>query len=131
VAAVGSSWDADGQRTGPAPGRLASAGFFGRYVFDGRTWHNADPEADQAPDIGALWLSVDIHDSDFATVRYKPSGPGSGTAYLGKARPGPTLARSRLRRGPTRRAKLTAWYPDWLSSAVSMTRGGIVSTELG
>jgi hypothetical protein len=26
---------------------------------------------------------VEIYDSDFATVRYEPSGPGSGTAYLG------------------------------------------------
>ena len=31
----------------------------------------------------APWLSVDIYDSDFATVRYEPPGPGSGTAYLG------------------------------------------------
>jgi hypothetical protein len=29
------------------------------------------------------WLSVYIHDSDIATVRYEPAGPGSGTAYLG------------------------------------------------
>lgn len=39
-------------------------GFFGRYVFDGRTWHNADPEADQGLDIEVPWLSVDIYDSD-------------------------------------------------------------------
>ena len=58
-------------------------GFFGRYVFDGRTWHDIDPGSDQTLDIEAPWLSVDIYDSDFATVCYEPPGPGSGTAYLG------------------------------------------------
>jgi hypothetical protein len=58
-------------------------GFFGRYVFDGRIWHDVDPGSGQELDIEAPWLSVDIHDSDFATVRYEPPGPGSGTAYLG------------------------------------------------
>jgi hypothetical protein len=54
---------------------LASIGFFGRYVFDGRTWHDIDPGSDQTLDIEAPWLSVDIYDSDFATVRYEPPGP--------------------------------------------------------
>lgn len=68
---------------GPAPGRLVSVGFFGRYVFDGRTWQDFEPGSGHEPDIEAPWLSVDIYDSDFATVRYEPPGPGSGTAYLG------------------------------------------------
>jgi hypothetical protein len=58
-------------------------GFFGGYVFDGSTWHSFDPDSDQRPGIAAPWLSVYIHDSDIATVRYEPAGPGSGTAYLG------------------------------------------------
>jgi hypothetical protein len=58
-------------------------GFFGRYVFDGSTWHGFDTDSDQWPDIAAPWLSVDIHDSDIATIRYEPGGPGSGIAYLG------------------------------------------------
>jgi len=58
-------------------------GFFGGYVFDGSTWREFDPDSDQWPDIAAPWLSVYIHDSDIATVRYEPGGPGSGIAYLG------------------------------------------------
>ncbi len=58
-------------------------GFFGSYVFDGAAWHGYDPDSEQMPDIAGPWLSVDIHDSDIATVRYEPAGPGSGTAYLG------------------------------------------------
>ena len=58
-------------------------GFFGGYVFDGSTWYDFDPDSDQILDIAAPWLSVYIYDSDIATVRYEPSGPGSGTAYLG------------------------------------------------
>ena len=58
-------------------------GFFGSYVFDGSTWHGFDPDSDRWPDIAAPWLSVSIYDSDFATVRYEPGGPGSGIAYLG------------------------------------------------
>jgi len=62
---------------------LTSVGFFGSYVFDGNAWHGYDPDSDQIPDVASPWLSVDIHDSDIATVRYEPAGPGSGTAYLG------------------------------------------------
>jgi hypothetical protein len=58
-------------------------GFFGRYVFDGNTWHGLDPDSNRAPELAAPWLSVDIYDSDIVTVRYEPAGPGSGIAYLG------------------------------------------------
>ena len=59
-------------------------GFFGGYVFDGSTWRGFDPDSDQWPDIAAPWLSVYVHDSDIATLQYKPGGPGSGIAYLGR-----------------------------------------------
>jgi hypothetical protein len=62
---------------------LTAVGFFGAYVFDGGTWHSFDPDSDQVPDFAGRWLSVHIHDSDFAIVRYQPAGLGSGTAYLG------------------------------------------------
>ncbi|MFC0712340.1 hypothetical protein [Cellulomonas biazotea] len=29
------------------------------------------------------WLSLEIHDSDIAVVRYAPAGPGTGLVYLG------------------------------------------------
>jgi hypothetical protein len=58
-------------------------GFFGGYVFDGSSWDDFDPDSGQAPAGAAPWLSIDIHDSDVATVRYEPAGPGSGIAYLG------------------------------------------------
>jgi hypothetical protein len=56
-------------------------GFFGTYLFDGRQWWEHDPE--EEPSIAEPWLLVDIHDSDIATVRFAPSGRGSGIAYLG------------------------------------------------
>jgi hypothetical protein len=65
------------------PGRSASVGSFGAYVFDGSTWHTFEPDADEKPHNAPPWLSVEIHDSDFAVVRYEPAGPGSGTAYIG------------------------------------------------
>jgi len=58
-------------------------GFFGAYVWDGSDWHDFDPDADESPSCAPFWLSVAIHDSDFATVRYAPAGSGSGAAYLG------------------------------------------------
>jgi hypothetical protein len=58
-------------------------GFFGGYVLDSRGWHGFDPDSDQIPDTAGPWLSVCIHDSDIAAIRYEPAGPGSGVAYLG------------------------------------------------
>ena len=57
--------------------KAGTVGFFGGYVFDGSTWHSFDPDSDQRPGIAAPWLSVYIHDSDIATVRYEPAGPGA------------------------------------------------------
>lgn len=52
-------------------------GFFGQFHFDGRAW--TAPNDDQEPP----WLSIDIHDSDIATITYEPAGPGTGIAFLG------------------------------------------------
>ena len=53
-------------------------GLFGKYVFEGKALVTAVGEAPAEP-----WLSVDIHDSDFAAVVYRPAGTGAGIAYLG------------------------------------------------
>jgi len=55
-------------------------GFFATYQFDGSTWAEGDPEA--GPTGPEPWLWVDVHDSDFATIRYAPAGPGTGVAFL-------------------------------------------------
>jgi hypothetical protein len=56
-------------------------GFFGTYLFDGRSWSTHQP--DSLPATSEPWLVVDIHDSDIATITYRPAGPGTGVAYLG------------------------------------------------
>jgi hypothetical protein len=53
-------------------------GFFGQFHFDGTAW--TQPKDDAQPP----WLTVEIHDSDFATITYDPAGPGTGVAYLGE-----------------------------------------------
>jgi hypothetical protein len=55
-------------------------GFFGTYEFSESGWSPGDPEGPSTVSFG-LW--VDIHDSDFATIKYTPAGPGTGAAYLG------------------------------------------------
>jgi hypothetical protein len=55
-------------------------GFFGTYQFDGTAWVEGDPEA--GPSGPEPWMWVDVYDSDFVTVRYAPSGPGTGVAFL-------------------------------------------------
>ena len=56
-------------------------GFFGTYLYDSSGW--TAWQAGKVPATAERWLYVDIHDSDIATVMYRPAGPGSGTAYLG------------------------------------------------
>ena len=69
----------DGQRRLTGVQELAM-GFFGTYRFHAGAWAAVDPEDNPA---GAEpWLWVDVHDSDFATIRYAPSGSGTGLAYL-------------------------------------------------
>jgi hypothetical protein len=50
-------------------------GFFGNFVFSEGRWADA-PTSDE-------YLSIDIHDSDFATIEYRPTGRGRGRLYLG------------------------------------------------
>lgn len=57
-----------------------TVGFFGTYQFTDASWRAVDPEME--PVGTAPWLWLDIHDSDFATVRYAPTGSGTGVAYL-------------------------------------------------
>ena len=61
----------------------APVGFFGGFVFDGRGWHAFDLDSVPALTAAGPRLSVYIHDSDIAWIRYQPAGPGSGNAYLG------------------------------------------------
>jgi hypothetical protein len=65
------------------PERLALMGFFGTYAFDGNTWNEFDPDTTHEPHNTSPWLSIEIHDSDYAVIRYEPAGAGSGTAYIG------------------------------------------------
>jgi hypothetical protein len=59
-------------------------GFFGAFMFDGRSWTPQEPGTTPTSDVAGRWLCMDIHDSDIATIAYRPTGPGSGVAYLGE-----------------------------------------------
>ena len=96
-------------------------GFFGGYVFDGSTWRGFDPDSDQWPDIAAPWLSVYVHDSDIATVRYEPGGPGSGIAYLGRT-PRVYFGDEPAEHLPACSAKLKGWLSGWRGSKAGATR---------
>src|SRR5262245_9123516 len=61
--------------------RLVPMGFFGTYLFSGDSWSEVDLAA--VPELVEPWLFVGVHDSDLTTVRYAPSGPGTGVAFLG------------------------------------------------
>lgn len=59
-------------------------GFFGSWTYAEGTWVPREPGQDPAPSGNVRrWLSIDIHDSDFTTVRFQPAWPGTGEAYLG------------------------------------------------
>jgi hypothetical protein len=69
-------------------------GFFGTFLYEAtsRRWRPVAPaindvrqpvRGDQQPDATEPWLLVDIHDSDFTEVTYRPVGHGTGIAYLG------------------------------------------------
>ncbi|MGC4897628.1 hypothetical protein [Micromonospora sp. DT31] len=47
-------------------------GFFGTYLFNGHRWTAHHPA--EQPTIPEPWLLVDIHDSDIATITYRPPG---------------------------------------------------------
>ncbi|OMQ15838.1 hypothetical protein A7K94_0206660 [Modestobacter sp. VKM Ac-2676] len=51
-------------------------GLFGTFTYSAGTW--TSPDARREP-----WLAVDVHDSDVATVDYRPAGDAGGRCYLG------------------------------------------------
>jgi hypothetical protein len=60
-------------RRAPAPS--AAVGYFGTFIYRDGEWRD---RAD-----GTTELVLDIHDSDIATVDYRPAPPGLGRFYLG------------------------------------------------
>lgn len=54
-------------------------GFFGTYLFEGGRWAAADSSREAVEP----WLFLNIYDSDIATVMYRPTGAGTGIAFLG------------------------------------------------
>jgi hypothetical protein len=56
-------------------------GFSGTYVYSGGQW--TTQERGQQPEPAEPWLMVDVVDSDFTTVTYRPAEPGTGVTYLG------------------------------------------------
>jgi hypothetical protein len=51
-------------------------GFFGKFAYSNGRWAGEKPS-------GTPSLVVDIHDSDIATIDYRPTGGGTGRFYLG------------------------------------------------
>jgi hypothetical protein len=51
-------------------------GSFATFTFSGGSWASADA-------AGEPTLVIDIHDSDIATVDYRPAGDATGRFYLG------------------------------------------------
>jgi hypothetical protein len=51
-------------------------GLFGTFTYSAGDWTGADSPAEPS-------LVVDVHDSDIATVDYRPIGDGTGRCYLG------------------------------------------------
>lgn len=58
-------------------------GSFGTYRFDGQRWTATDgpPTGDPAPP--GPHLTVEVYDSDYATVTYQPADGAAGACYLG------------------------------------------------
>jgi hypothetical protein len=50
-------------------------GFFGKFVYSDGRWSDVASRS--------TYLSVEVHDSDIATVIYAPAGPSQGRFYLG------------------------------------------------
>lgn len=58
-------------------------GNFGRFVFSNGEWNHYD--GDDRWDQGIQtcpYLAIDVYDSDYASVEYKPAGTASGNFYL-------------------------------------------------
>lgn|GEM_PF-782130 len=58
-------------------------GWFGDYLYADGEWSDVDLDDPPSTDPAEPWLLLQIHDSDFAIVRYAPEGDGSGEAYIG------------------------------------------------
>jgi hypothetical protein len=56
-------------------------GYFGAWLLETGTWTSA--EAPVGGEVTSPWLHVEIHDSDWAAIRYSPSFGGRGVAYIG------------------------------------------------
>lgn len=56
-------------------------GYFGTWLLEGGTWSSAEVPAHG--DTSARWLHIEIHDSDYAAIRYSPVNGGNGVAYVG------------------------------------------------
>jgi hypothetical protein len=63
--------------------REDGVGFFGAYLYADGSWTEVDPDGAESATPVTPWLFLSIHDSDVATVRYAPSGSGTGEAFLG------------------------------------------------
>ncbi len=50
-------------------------GFFGKFIFSDGQWSEQSAARQR--------LTIDIHDSDFATVEWEPNKPHTGRFYLG------------------------------------------------
>jgi hypothetical protein len=51
-------------------------GFFGAFTFSGGAWTSGGPPSEP-------YLVIDIHDSDIASVEYRPAVDAGGRFYLG------------------------------------------------
>jgi hypothetical protein len=51
-------------------------GFFGTFAFSGGTWTSGGPPSEP-------YLVIDVHDSDIASVDYRPAVDAGGRFYLG------------------------------------------------
>ena len=51
-------------------------GFFGKFAYSAGRWSTGAPTA-------VPFLLIDVHDSDIATVDYRPAGDAAGRCHLG------------------------------------------------
>jgi hypothetical protein len=56
-------------------------GFFGSYLYADGHWREEELTSEAI--AAEPWLHASVHDSDFTAVTYRPTGPGSGVAFLG------------------------------------------------
>ncbi len=103
-------------------------GFFGKFLFDGQAWTEVESGTRVAPPDAEFWLVVDIHDSDFAAVQYRPAGPGSGIAFLGYT-PRSYFGRPEAPRTDVDReaAGLAAWWAGRQGDAAGASRDAMAA----